>query len=50
MYEHTEPQREVMHLLIMGVVSGGRDRLMNVFMCSGEISEMHADHAKTYIS
>lgn len=50
MYAHTEPQREIMHLLIMGVVRRDREQLMNAFMCSGEISEMHVDHAKTYIS
>lgn len=49
MYAHTEPQREIMHLLIMGVVRRDRERLMNAFMCSGEISEIHADFAKTFV-
>lgn len=48
-YTHTEPQREIMHLLIMGVVRRDRERLMNAFMCSGEISEIHADFAKTFV-
>lgn len=50
MYAHTAKLCEIMHLLIMGVVRTGREELMNAFMCTGEISEMHVDQAKTYIS
>lgn len=50
MYAHTEPQHEIMQLLIMGVVRRDGEYLMNAFMFSGEISEMHVDQAKSYIS
>lgn len=43
---HTESQREIMHLLIMGVVRRDGEELMNAFMCSGEMSEMHVDRGK----
>lgn len=49
-YAHTGPQHEIMHLLIIGVVRRDGGLLMNAFICSGEISEMHVDQAKTYIS
>lgn len=50
MYAHTEPQREIMHLLIMGVVSRDREWLMNAFICSGEvISEMQPMQRRTYL-
>lgn len=32
MYAHTELPREIMHLLIMGVVRGDREQLMNALM------------------